>query len=83
MASIFTVIATYYSGEVTRAAADFRTLALSVHNPAERLATGTQLLRAHSKARVRKILLFSATESSRKLGVIHVLGKQWGLFVDP
>lgn len=49
MSLLCPVIAAANSDEVTSAAADFRTLALSVHNPAERLAAATQLFRAHGE----------------------------------
>ena len=66
--SLFPGIAASKPGDSDCVVAEFRTLALTVHNPTERLAAATQWLRAHGDACSGKDIAFLRSASGAWLG---------------
>ena len=66
--SLFPVIAASKPGDAGCVVEEFRTLALTVHNPTERLAAATQWLRTHGDACSAKDLAFLKSASGAWLG---------------
>ncbi len=66
--SLFPVIAASKPGDVACVVEEFRTLAMTVHNPTERLAAATQWLRTHGDACSAKDLAFLKSASGAWLG---------------
>ena len=65
---MFPVIAASKPGDVDCVVEEFRTLAMTVHNPTERLAAATQWLRTHGDACSAKNLAFLKSASGAWLG---------------
>jgi hypothetical protein len=66
--SLFPVIAVSKPGDSDCVVAEFRTLALTVHNPTERLAAATQWLRTHGEACSGKDIALLRSASGAWLG---------------
>jgi hypothetical protein len=66
--SLFPGVAASKPGDVGCVVEEFRTLALTVHNPTERLAAATQWLRTHGDACSAKDLAFLKSASGAWLG---------------
>ena len=66
--SLFPVVAASKPGDVACVVEEFRTLAMTVHNPTERLAAATQWLRTHGDACSAKDLAFLKSASGAWLG---------------
>jgi len=66
--SLFPIVAVSKPGDADCVVAEFRTLALTVHNPTERLAAATQWLRAHGDACSGKDIAFLRSASGAWLG---------------
>ena len=65
---LFPVVAASKPGDVDCVVEEFRTLAMTVHNPTERLAAATQWLRTHGDACSAKDLAFLKSASGAWLG---------------
>jgi hypothetical protein len=65
---LFPVVAASKPGDVACVVEEFRTLAMTVHNPTERLAAATQWLRTHGDACSAKDLAFLKSASGAWLG---------------
>jgi hypothetical protein len=65
---LFPVVAASKPGDVACVVEEFRTLAMTVHNPTERLAAATQWLRTHGGACSAKDLAFLKSASGGLLG---------------
>ena len=65
---MFPVVAASKPGDVDCVVEEFRTLAMTVHNPTERLAAATQWLRTHGDACSAKDLAFLKSASGAWLG---------------
>jgi len=66
--SLFPIVAVSKPGDADCVVSEFRTLALTVHNPTERLASATQWLRAHGDACSAKDIAFLRSASGAWLG---------------
>jgi hypothetical protein len=66
--SLFPVVAASKPGDVACVVEEFRTLAMTVHNPTERLAAATQWLRTNGDACSAKDLAFLKSASGAWLG---------------
>jgi len=65
---LFPVVAASKPGDVACVVEEFRTLAMTVHNPTERLAAATQWLRTHGDACSAKDIAFLKSASGAWLG---------------
>jgi len=65
---LFPVVAASKPGDVACVVEEFRTLAMTVHNPTERLAAATQWLRTHGGACSAKDIAFLKSASGAWLG---------------